>query len=316
MTRHWNTLSSALVQQYGAPVYRIGIDASFSCPNRGTDRSGGCIYCDGTGASAVYQRGADDGVSPLVLASVAEQIERGRRFIRYRYHSELPALYFQAWSNTYAPPSYLKRIYDHALSFGPFVQFIVSTRPDCIDEEVVSLLSSYIRDDMEVWVELGLQSSSNETLKRIHRGHDTACFERAAAMLHAAGIKVTAHIMLMPCFDSRQDYLEAAAILNRCRCEGVKIHNLLVCRNTELERMYLEEGCLTLSSVRRHVEDVSLFLAHLSPGTVIERLTGDMTEQRLTAPLHYPDKRDILAAIDEYMEKNGLSQGSLLETLA
>lgn len=313
MKRHWNTLSSALVRKYGAPVYRIGIDASFSCPNRSSDRSGGCIYCDGTGASAVYQRGADDGVSPLVLASIGEQIERGRRFIRYRYKSELPALYFQAWSNTYAECGYLKSIYDHALSFGPFVEFIVSTRPDCIDEDVAALLASYIRPDMEVWVELGLQSSSDETLRRIHRGHDCACFERAVSILHAAGIKVTCHIMLMPCFDRRSDYIEAARILNRTSCEGVKVHNLMVCRNTELERMYLGEGCLTLSSVQRHVEDVAIFLAHLSPDIIIERLTGDMTAQRLTAPLHFPDKRDVLAAIDEYMEKNGLYQGSLLE---
>lgn len=313
MKRCWNDLSSALKRQYGYSVYRIGIDAAFSCPNRGRDRSGGCIFCDGTGAAAVYQRGEDDGISPLAMASIKEQIERGKRFIRYRYHSEHPALYFQAWSNTYAPLERLKSIYDYALSFGPFVQLIVSTRPDCIDESVAALLSSYRRDDMEVWVELGLQSSNDKTLERIHRGHDVSSFCRAADILHRYGIKVTAHIMFMPCFDKRSDYIAAAEIVNRTGCEGVKVHNLMVCRATELEREYLMDGCLVLSSVRRHIEDTAIFLSHLDGRVVVERLKSDMTGQRLVAPRHFPDKRDVIQAIDDYMRSNNLRQGSLLE---
>lgn len=313
MNRSWNDLASSLRRQYGFSVYRIGIDASFSCPNRAADRSGGCIYCDGTGASAVYQRGADDGVSPITLASIREQIERGKRFIRYRYHSDHPALYLQAWSNTYASIDRLKDIYDYALSFGPFIQFIVSTRPDCIDDDVAALLSSYESDDMEVWVELGLQSSNDDTLRRIHRGHDTAAFIKAAEILHRHGIRITAHIMLMPCFDRRSDYIAAAELINRTGCEGVKIHNLMVCRNTGLEREYLADGCLVLSSVRRHVEDTALFLSHLKNDVVVERLTSDMTGQRLTSPRHFPDKRDIIQAIDDYMRLNNLKQGCMLE---
>ena len=313
MKRHWNTLSAENERRYGFPLYRIGVDASFSCPNRDNNKEGGCIFCDGTGASAVYQRGADDGVSPLLLESIEKQIERGKRFIHYRYKAEHAALYLQAFSNTYAPIERLKVIYDRALSCGPFLQFIVSTRPDCINESIASLLASYITKDREVWVELGLQSSSDDTLKRINRGHNVECFNKAVALLKEKGIKVTAHVMFMPCFDRRDDYIKCAKIINECSCDGVKVHNLLVAKGTELEREYLKDGCLTLSSVRRHIEDLAIFLSYLNQEIIVDRLTSDMSDIRLTAPLHYPDKRDILASLDSYMEKRGLYQGSNLE---
>ena len=313
MKRHWNTLSTENERRYGFPLYRIGVDASFSCPNRDRNRDGGCIFCDGTGASAVYQRGADDGVSPLLLESIEKQIERGKRFIHYRYKAEHAALYLQAFSNTYAPLERLKVIYDRALSCGTFLQFIVSTRPDCINESIASLLASYITKDREVWVELGLQSSSDDTLKRINRGHSVECFKTATALLKEKGIKVTAHVMFMPCFDKRDDYIKCAKIINERACDGVKVHNLLVAKGTELEREYLKDGCLTLSSVRRHIEDLAIFLSYLNKEVIVERLTSDMSDIRLTAPLHFPDKRDILASLDSYMEKRDLYQGSNLE---
>ena len=178
MTRHWNTYSGYLKEKYGAPVYRVSVDAGLSCPNRRSDGSGGCIYCDGTGASAVHLRveEKDKASSSALLLGRCEdirtQIDSGLRYIRWRYKSRLAMLYFQSWSNTYAPVPVLRKLYDEALAQYPFVSLIVSTRPDLLCDDVVALLASYRTEERDVWVELGLQSASDSTLEALKRGHD------------------------------------------------------------------------------------------------------------------------------------------------
>ena len=137
----WNQYSSYLEKNYGYRIWRVGIDAGFSCPNRNKDRSGGCVYCDSLGATAVYQRSLD-GLS-LRKKSIKEQIAYGKEFLKRRYKAEHFALYFQAFSNTFAPFETLREIYDFALTEGEWEALIVSTRPDCIDIEKCKLLSSY-----------------------------------------------------------------------------------------------------------------------------------------------------------------------------
>lgn len=319
MSYPWYTHSEYLRSRWGESVYRIGVDAGFSCPNRNPDRSGGCIYCDGTGAVAVYQRGEEKSgeraESALLkrLDSIEEQIERGKRFIRYRYRAKRASLYFQSWSNTFAPVEKLRRIYDHALSLGPFCELVVSTRPDLLSDEVCELLAGYKGPEREVWVEVGLQSASDRTLERVNRGHDRECYIEAIERLHRHGLKVCTHLLLLPAFDTRSTYLEGIGLLNTLSVEAVKIHNLHITYRTELEREFLEEGCIAPSSVRRHVEDVSLMLAHLHPECVVERLMCETTRARLVYPRHFPDKRDILSMIADEMSKNGWKQGSLLE---
>ncbi|MCR5732405.1 MAG: TIGR01212 family radical SAM protein [Sphaerochaetaceae bacterium] len=317
MSYPWYTHAEYLLSRYGERVYRIGVDAGFSCPNRNCDRSGGCIYCDGTGAVAVYQREEEksgekaEGAFLKRLCSIEEQIERGKKFIRYRYKAKLASLYFQSWSNTFAPVEKLKRIYDHALSLGSFSELVISTRPDLLSDEVCSLLASYKSPEREVWVEVGLQTSSDETLEKINRGHDRKCYIDAVKRLHQYGLKVCTHLLLMPCFDRRSTYLESIALINELGVEAVKIHNLHITHHTKMEEFFLKEGCIALSSIRRHVSDVALMLAHLHSSCIVERLMAETTKARLLCPKHFPDKRDILEMIAREMERNGWVQGCL-----
>lgn len=316
-SRRWNTYSGYLHARYGQKVYRVGVDAHLSCPNRDGLGRGGCSFCDGTGAVAVHLRTGERDVassSSILLhdrRTIEEQIEAGLRFIRYRYHSTLAMLYFQAWSNTNAPVEVLKGLYDRGLSCHDFVSLIVSTRPDLVGDDVVSLLSSYITPQRDVWVELGLQSASDKTLERIARGHDVACYVDAVKRLREAGIRVCTHVMLVTAYEGREEALETIRLVNRVHSDAVKIHDLCLVRGTRLLDDYRDLGCLPCASLRRHVEDVSFLLAHLDRNVIVERLLTEMTSQRLVHPRHFPDKRDVLAMIDAHMEARGWVQGCL-----
>ena len=318
MTRHWNTYSGYLKEKYGAPVYRVSVDAGLSCPNRRSDGTGGCIYCDGTGASAVHLRveEKDKASSSALLLGRCEdirtQIDSGLRYIRWRYKSRLAMLYFQSWSNTYAPVPVLRKLYDEALAQYPFVSLIVSTRPDLLCDDVVALLASYRTEERDVWVELGLQSASDSTLEALKRGHDVNCFIDAHARLKAAGIKVCTHVMMLPFIERREDMIDTIRLVNDSGSDAVKIHNLCLTRGTRLLEDYACYGCYAGWSVRRHVETTALLLAYLDRNIIVERLLTEMTKARLVYPSHYLDKRDILEMIDSYMESRSWTQGCLI----
>ena len=179
--------SNYLKSLYGRPAFRVGIDAGFSCPNRIEGRaSPGCTYCDAFGARAVYQRTEgclSDTVDANLQDDIRKQTLRAVEFLKKRYKAELFLLYFQAFSNTYGEAGFLKALYDFSLSLNEYKELIVSTRPDCIDRRKAELLASYKDRGLDVWVELGLQSSNNLTLQRINRGHDTDAFLKARGLL-------------------------------------------------------------------------------------------------------------------------------------
>ena len=238
MYKHWNNYSAYLKRMYGDAVYRIGIDGGFSCPNRLQDGHGGCSFCDGTGAIAVYQRKSESGffrTSPYSeetatsllprLLSIEEQAERGREFLQRRYKAKLFSLYFQSYTNTYDSPDNLRRIYDRALSTGEYKEFIVSTRPDCLSDEVIELLASY-QDKCAVWIELGLQSASDKTLEAIGRGHSAECWRNAALRVKAHGLMLSSHIIIGLPGEGRKEYLATVDLVNDVHSDGVKIHNL------------------------------------------------------------------------------------------
>lgn len=325
MINRWNNYSEYLSKKYGKRVYRIGVDAALSCPNRDKDGKGGCIFCDLNGSLAVYQRDKESSFNRqssfeetihdkemIKALSIEDQIEKGKRFARYRYKTDLVSLYFQSWSNTYGDIEKLKRIYDEALSYGPFVEFIISTRPDLINEEICSLLASYQTKEREVWVELGLQTANDETLKYINRGHDSACYVKAVNLLHKYNIKVATHIMLSLPNEGKEDYLKTVEIINLVKTEGVKIHNLHITGNTELYNQFMQ-GCITVSSYQRHLEDTALVLANLNPNILVMRLLSETPMHRLCYPRHYKDKRDFLEELDIFMKDKNLFQGSRLQ---
>lgn len=321
----WNNYREYLLNKYGTSLYRVGVDGGFSCPNRTKERQGGCTFCDGTGSIAVYQRTSestfrhdssfDEGVSEEVLLrfqSIENQIKKGLEFIHRRYKAKLAALYFQSWTNTYDTADNLKHIYDMALSCGDFSEFIVSTRPDCVEDDVADLLAGYITKDREVWVELGLQSASDETLRRINRGHTLSDYIKCMERLHKRGIKVCTHVILGLPGEEREDFIETAKVLNEVRSEGVKIHNLHIPGGTKMAEEYLE-GEITSWSTERYMNEVEYFLRLLNPEMIIERLVCETPSHRLMAPRHFMDKSLFLRTLNDKMEKDNTRQGDLYE---
>ena len=323
MYSSWNNYRDYLERKYGGPFYRVGVDGGFNCPNRNKDHSGGCTFCDGTGSVAVYQRRSessfsrssdyDEDVAMTITtryASIENQIRKGLEFIRRRYKAEKAALYYQSWTNTYDSVENLRRIYDRGLSVFPFSEFIVSTRPDCMEDDVCALLSSYITPEREVWVELGLQSSNDETLRRISRGHDSACFLSAAERAKRYGLKVSVHIILGLPEEGTKDYINTVKFVNRSGCDAVKIHNLHVAGGTRMaDDFYLGET--VSSSTRRHLENCAIALRYLKPDIVVQRLVCDTPYHRLVEPRHFMDKSLFLRTLDGYMKQNGWRQGDL-----
>ena len=321
----WNNYREYLLNKYGTSLYRVGVDGGFSCPNRTKERQGGCTFCDGTGSIAVYQRTSesafrhdssfDEGVSEEVLLrfqSIENQIKKGLEFIHRRYKAKLAALYFQSWTNTYDSADNLKHIYDMALSCGDFSEFIVSTRPDCVEDDVADLLAGYITKDREVWVELGLQSASDETLRRINRGHTLSDYIKCMERLHKRGIKVCTHVILGLPGEEREDFMETAKVLNEVGSEGVKIHNLHIPGGTKMAEEYLE-GEITSWSTERYMNEVEYFLRLLNPEMIIERLVCETPSHRLMAPRHFMDKSLFLRTLNDKMEKDNTRQGDLYE---
>jgi uncharacterized protein len=285
---------------FGERVQKISIDAGLGCPNRdGTISRNGCIFCD--------RRGAGTGALIDQALSIDEQIVRAKTNIRKRYKARKFIAYFQSFTNTYAPVPRLKSIYDQALAHADMVGLSVATRPDCVDEKILALIKAYQREHL-VWLEYGLQSCHDATLRRMHRGHDAACFERAVHMAAGYGINVCAHIILGLPGEDRPMMLETARYLSRLPVQGIKIHLLYVVRGTPLATLYHRDEfrCLGREEYAHLVADV---LELLPPGMVVQRLTGDPAPSELVAPAWAVEKRVNLAYIQDSLERRNTWQG-------
>jgi radical SAM protein (TIGR01212 family) len=302
--------STYLREKYGQPVYRVAIDAGFTCPNRGPDRgTPGCVYCDEHGARAPYQSPAA-GAQPLPGSrkDIRRQVERGITFLKNRYGANLYLLYFQAFSSTFAPLERLKFIYDYTLGLARFRELIVSTRPDCVDDTRAGLLASYISPDFDVWVELGLQSAHDRTLRRIRRGHTVADFTRAYRELRNCGVKLAVHLIFGLPGESLSDMLETVRFVAGLEPDGIKIHNLHVPTGSPLFQDYLR-GEVSVPCASRHTDAVCRALELLPPGTLIMRLTCDTPAGRLASPRQFPPKTGFYDALTREMESRNVWQG-------
>lgn len=299
-SKRYNAYSDELKRVFGCRVHRISVDAGFTCPNRdGSTGRGGCIYCGGHGSGAL-------GISREL--SVTGQVEDGKEVMTRKYKAAKFIAYFQAYSNTYGPVPELRRLYDEALAVRDVVGLIVGTRPDCLPLEVLDLLGEYGQRTY-FWLELGLQSPHDRTLRLINRGHDFAAFATAAAGARERGIRLCAHVILGLPGESREEMLATAGILNDLGVNGVKLHLLHVMRGTPLEWMY-RRGEVSMLERDEYVGIVCDFLERLNPEISIQRLTGDGGRDYLIAPLWSLQKFEVLNAIDRELERRGTRQGS------
>jgi len=297
----FNNYSEYLNKIYSKKAYRVSVDAGFSCPNRKDRNSPGCIYCDANGARATY---LDKTVE------IKEQITKGIAFLRKRYSAEIFLLYFQAFSGTYDKPEHLKELWDYALSLEKFNELIISTRPDCIDEIKADIIASYRREDFDVWVEIGLQSSNNETLKRINRGHTREDFEKAFNILRERGIKIVPHLIFGLPGETFNDMMDSVKYIAYLQPEGIKFHNLHAVAGTELGNLYLK-GEIIVPSLENHVKYLASAIELLPPETVIMRLTCDTPYKKRLAPKNDLTKTEVIKLLKEELEKRESFQGKL-----
>lgn len=331
----YNSYSSSLTGRYGHRVFRVGVDAGFSCPNRMRDPQGrGCIYCDSHGARAAWLRRSESSfrhdsafvddidsmscsavdctekVFSFDLEDIRKQVERGMEFIRRRYKTDHCALYLQSFSNTFAPVDRLRELYDFTASLHDWEGFIVSTRPDCIDDAKLELLASYREKCGTVSVELGLQSGDDRILKAMNRGHDVACFIRAAKAVKDHGLELCVHVLTGFPGEGKEELDKTIDVINTVRPDALKIHNLNVAAGTQLYDMFLE-GEVTAPCMTRHIADTIYILRHIPYGIVIERLMCETPNHRLASPRLFPDKNRFLRELEGTMKEKGFRQGDL-----
>jgi radical SAM protein (TIGR01212 family) len=302
--RRYYAFSRFLRERFGGKIYRVTIDAGFTCPNvDGTVAVGGCVYCDNRSFSPNRR---------LPRTGIREQIERGIRALQQRYGAERFIAYFQAATNTYAPVTKLRNLYDQAVGHPQVVGLAIGTRPDCVADDVLDLIQGYARDRY-VCLELGLQSIHDRSLDWMNRGHHFDSFADAVKRCQGRGFDLCAHVILGLPGESGDDMLATAETLASLPVQAVKIHNLHVVKDTPLEEMH-QAGTVRMLERDEYVSVVCDFLERLPPSMVIQRLSGEAPPDFLVAPLWCLDKPGLLRAIDDELIRRDSWQGKKWES--
>ena len=290
-------------REFGAPVRKISVDAHFSCPNiDGTVGYGGCIFCDARSFSPGRRFGIED---------IDAQIDDGIVQLRRRFDVDRFIAYFQPSTNTHAPVETLERVYRVALRRPEIVGLAIGTRPDAVGEPVLTLLEKLAREKWLV-LELGLQSSRDESLRFINRGHDYACFVDAVARAKRHGLRLGAHLILGLPGETREDNLLTARRVAAMRFHSVKLHNLYVVRRAPLADMW-RAGEVAIPTLEEYARLAADFLEVLPPDTVVERLAGEATDDFLIAPEWTAKKHAARNAIDQELRRRGSWQGKFFD---
>lgn len=293
------TLNEYYRETFGEKVYRLSLDGGFTCPNRdGTVGRGGCIFCSGGGSGEF----AADRRLPI-----REQLDQAKTLFSCKQTGNKYIAYFQAFTGTYAPVPRLHRLYREAMAPDWVVGLCVATRPDCLPDDVISLLSG-LNKEKPVYVELGLQTIHEKTARFIRRGYRLPVFEQAMHRLKEAGLFVTCHIILGLPGESTGDLWETIAYLNRMPIDGIKLSMLHILRGTDLAQIY-EHFPFPLYEKEEYTELVIDCLERLRPDIVVHRMTGDGPKQLLLAPLWSLDKRGVLNGIHKRMKERDAWQG-------
>ena len=296
MEKRYYPYSKYLKETFGKKVYKITLDSGFYCPNRdGKISTGGCIFCDEVGS---FSRCSDS------KQTIQEQIITSMKHLEQQFKAEAFIAYFQSYSNTYAPVEKLKEIYDSVFFDEKIVSISIGTRPDCVDNKKLDLISTY----KTPWIEYGLQSAHNETLKWMNRGHDFECFKQAVIETKKRGIKVCAHIILGFPNETRAMMLETARKLAELEIDGIKIHMLTILKDSPLLKYY-KENPFYLMNMEQYAEIVCDILEILPPTTTIERIAGTGYSETTIEPLWVNRRFEILNMIDKILIQRNSRQG-------
>ena len=279
-------LSDFFKEKFGHKVYKIPLDAGFTCPNRdGAISVGGGIYCYNPSFSPQALRrergGHANSVREQLLAYMAKVREQGKAHIPEGSF----LAYFQSYTNTYGDFESIRKLYEEALSTPGILGLSIATRPDCLSPEILDLLTVYARD-YHIWLELGLQSSHDRTLQLINRGHDYACFRDTVLRCRDRGIYVSAHIIDGLPGENVADMLETIKKINELPIQGLKFHQLQVLKGTPLYTLY-QEGGVKILELEEYLEILCRQLEILREDVTVHRLLGDVTDQDLVVAPHW-----------------------------
>ncbi len=297
--KRYHSMDYDLKKRYGEKIYRIALDGGMTCPNRdGTVGNGGCIFCSASGSGDF---------AGSALCSISEQLAHGKELLKTKRPVNSYIAYFQAFTNTYAPVDYLKKIYMQAIQ-DPDVKILsIATRPDCLGNDVLSLLKQ-LNQIKPVWVELGLQTIHADTASYIRRGYNLSVFEQAVTNLRSIGIEVIVHTILCLPGESTQQMFETIEYLNHMDVQGIKLQLLHILKGTDLAADYKQQPFWS-PSMEEYVELLGSCITRLRPDLTIHRLTGDGPKDLLIAPLWTSRKRDVLNTLHRYLKEHDLWQG-------
>jgi uncharacterized protein len=303
----FRTLRPWLIETFGRPTWRVALDAGSTCPNRdGTKGRGGCVYCDVEGSGSGALRGG---------VELAEQLAAGIERVRRRDPSCGVIAYFQSYSNTFVTPERLDEVLGIVEPhLGREVVCVsIATRPDTLSEAALDRLAR-LAESVPVWVEMGLEAADDQILEEIGRRHTVEEFRDAVERCSRAGLESVAHVILGLPGDHREGARRSARLLAELDCRGVKVHQLMVLRDTQLARWW-REGRVEPLDAPRYVRWLADFVERLRPEQVLHRITGDAPSDKLLAPLWDLSKQRIRGCLDEELARRGTRQGSLLRSV-
>lgn len=296
----YRSANSYFREVFGCKVYKLALDGGFTCPNRdGTLGTRGCIFCSGRGSGDFSVPVGDNALLALEKAKAVLHGKDGKgKYIAY----------FQSFTGTYAPIDYLSRLYRSVLELPEIVGISIGTRPDCVGEEVVKLLSE-LNNTKPIFVELGLQTVHRETARYIRRGYELPVFDDAVRRLKSAGLQVIVHMIIGLPGESREMMFETADYIAHSGADGVKLQLLHVLRGTDLAKDY-ENGSFRVMELEEYIAVLEGCVERMPEYMVIHRLTGDGAKRELIAPLWSGNKKLVLNAINQAFERDGIVQGS------
>ncbi len=297
--KRYYSLDYYIKQTFGEKLYKLALDGGMSCPNRdGRIGSGGCIFCSAGGSG--------DFAGDRNL-SIKEQLASAKTLVQRKHTGSSYIAYFQAYTNTYAPVSYLETIFMEAIQDTSVKVLSIATRPDCLPEETLDLLEKLNRIK-PVWVELGLQTIHKASSDFIRRGYELDVFEKAVYDLKKRGISVIVHTILYLPNENRNMMLQTISYLNELPIDGIKLQLLHILKGTDLADYY-EASPFHLPDLEEYMETLGYLISHLRPDIVVHRITGDGPKLTLIAPLWTGNKRHVLNSIQKYFKDSDIRQG-------
>lgn len=300
--QRYNNLSSYFINKFGEKLVKLPLDAGLSCPNRdGKLSEKGCLFCN--------EKGSGDFTSSKLL-SIEEQIEEQKKLLSRKSKSGKYIAYFQNFTNTYADPIFLKKIYSKALNCEGIVGLAIATRPDCLDDEIITLLDEFNKKTF-LWIELGLQTIHEKTAHLINRAYPLDVFENSFYKLKKKEIKTVIHLIVGLPYESKKEILESVDYVSKINPWGIKLHLLHILKDSPLNDFYMKNH-FHLLSLEEYADIITQSISLLNPSIIIHRITGDGNKDNLIEPKWSLNKKMVLNTINKTLKIKNIEQGSAI----